>query len=235
MKRKRDHPRDQPKDETNYFFPTIILHPELLIHIFDHIITAIDMLNIYRLLYQYHQNNKEILNIMEIYLKQRYKDPTNAIISTFDYYFRRKLRKLDSTHIDIETPCNVDGYIKEIIKFKENRYTKIFIKYGICVFCMEYPKSLNYDEEVENYSKKELETKYISICDDCNKIEGNIILCNKEEMKKHINHDYIFRFFAKNNGIRYYETMADIFFYSKDLENYETRKLMMVSNNDKNK
>ena len=222
MKRKREETKYDP----NHFFKTIVYHPELLNHIFDHLILPKDILNIYRLLYDYHFNNKEILIVMECYLIKRFTDANETLTTWLDFFFYNKMDELKDKYITIDKR-NINEYTKKLLRFEDYKHVKHFIKYGICVLCEKFPIEVDYVEDFENYLENELETRYAIKCSECT--EADVQMCHKStEIKEYIDYNEIVEFFADNHGIRYFypddDNKKNLFLLTKDVQNYKLRQ-----------
>lgn len=161
MKRQRESTVEkQPKSNVNPFLAFVHSNSELLPLIFDHLDYFETMLPIYRILYQYFEENKCVLKVMEKYLKQ-YADDFDHLNQ---YLFKRELCDYTERWNGI---CSIGYCIESLTEYNMFRFTKNFVEFGLCENCGNLPSEIAYFEKIHDNDENELESEYIYICKNC--------------------------------------------------------------------
>lgn len=186
--------REETIIENNYFFPVIILQPGLLCFIFENL-PLIDLLTIYKILYQYFIGNESVMIILEDYLEENY-----CIDEMTTILFQKKVKKLEY----LVLLGNIEDYSQKINKYKTFRYTKNFVKYGLCDTCHYLPNKCDQIDfvNVTNRNLNELECKVIYNCELCNKVPDNNLFYSTKQFIQEIGLTQIACFYADHFGIR---------------------------------
>lgn len=203
---KRNREEEENNIQNNYFFPVIILQPGLLCFIFENL-QLIDLVTIYKILYQYFIGNELVMTILEDYLEENYDiDKFTTIL------FQQKVKKLEYLVF-----CGrIEDYSQKINKYKTFRNTKNFVKYGLCDSCHCLPNKCDKIDfiNVRNRNINELECKVLYNCINCNKVPDNNLFFSPQQFINYIGINYIAGFYADMYGIR--TDWINQGFYKKD-------------------
>lgn len=148
-------------DINNHFFDLIIKEPLILHHIFNFIIfnnqfNFKDLLNIYRLLFKYFNEDINIMNSLESFL-YNFGDEFKEYNL---YLFKQEKYNLNKCNY------NLEEYMNHLKKYQIFRWTKNFVIYGLCGKC-NCIKDIENIKKIKGYDKKELQSKYIHYCKNC--------------------------------------------------------------------
>lgn len=253
MKRLRDE-EDDEKEDKNHFLNSVIDVPVILWHIFDSLTVPQDLLHLFRLLWFHLRNHNNVLYAMEVYLTSDPENTRPSLIKGMKIISDHRLDKIMDALKNAFIPSNPKLYVKNLDNYLRYRHVRTFITYGICGECESFESSKwGAAYLFQNWSKTELETRYIYACNLCLSKE----LCyslgqfpkqlareiyddppkTQKELKR-MGKELIYKFFAQQHGLRYgFSEDKRWVVYGEDVKNVRLRAKLLnrvfIIDNDK--
>ena len=221
MKRKRE----VEVDKTNHLFKSISIQPDIMIHIFSNLL-LIDLLIFYKLLYYHLKKDNKIITVMENYLKDQKNGMLVGMKIINNYFFDKKILKYKNYD---DPPLEPQDFIEKLTKYQEFRFTRNFVKYGLCSACHSFPDYIHEIYGLNNIIENELESRIIYICQSCD-LQYTLWNSTEEFIRKM--KDDLLIFFANEHGIRYMINgdTNEMKFFARDIFHYDKRRQYLIKN-----